>query len=239
MKALILAGGKAARLYPITLYMPKQLMMINGRPVISYIINHCKQNDITEFVVCISDNPLKEHFHNALGDGSNLNVKIEYSIAPEYFGTAGRTLYAKELIGNGLFLIYYGDIITTFDLESMIKFHIDVAQKYNSICTLAVSNLKTVEFGSALYDKHTAKLIAFKEKPKISEISDFRINCGIAVCSHKVIDYCSPKTDFFENTVPKMLKEGAFISCYEIKEPFYDIGSFSALDNVLKTLGHK
>ena len=239
MKALILAGGKATRLYPMTLYMPKQLIMINGRPVISYIINHCRLAGITEFVICISDSPLKEHFYNALGDGANLGVKIEYSVVPESFGTAGRILYARELIGNNTFLIYYGDIITTFDLKSMIDFHIEAAKKQGSRCTLAISSLKTVEFGSALYNKRTAKLIAFKEKPKISEISDFMINCGIAVCDHSVVDYCSRKADFFKNSVPKMLKDGVFVSCYDIKESFCDIGSFSAIGKVLKTFKNK
>ena len=41
MKALILVGGKATRLYPTTLIMPKQLIMIDGFPVIHYILDHC------------------------------------------------------------------------------------------------------------------------------------------------------------------------------------------------------
>jgi NDP-sugar pyrophosphorylase family protein len=121
----------------------------------------------------------------------------------------------------------------------MIKFHIDVAKKNKTVCTLAVSSLNAVEFGATLYDKQTGNVISFKEKPKISEISDFVTNCGIAVCSPKVVDYCDRKADFFKNTVPKILKDREVISCYDIAETFCDIGSFSALDKITEMLRKK
>jgi len=239
MKAVLIAGGKATRLYPMTLYMPKQLIMINGYPVIRYIINHCKLNNISDFVLCISDNSLKNHFYHALGDGSNFGVNIDYSIAPESFGTAGRILHAKKLIKNNDFLIYYSDVLTTFNLNSFIDFHKKIKKDHNNLCTLAVTNKKNVDFGSALFETTSGKLLSFIEKPSISKISDYMVNCGIAICSPKVIDYCSPKVDFFKKILPKMISNGDYISCYNTSDSFYDVGSFSAIGNILNHLKKK
>jgi NDP-sugar pyrophosphorylase family protein len=234
-----MAGGKATRLYPMTLFIPKQLIMINGHPVIYYIIKHCKDNGISEFVLCISGNHFKRHFYNALGDGSFLGVKIEYSVAPQSIKTAGRILRAKDFIDSDNFVVYYGDIITNFNLSSMIKFHESMVLRNKCICTLAMSKSASLEVGVGMEEKGTSRIICFKEKPRVSDISIFKVNVGIAVCNLRILDYCTENTDLFSDAVPRMIEQNEYVCSYVIDEPFYDIGTFSNIEKVLKTTRRK
>jgi len=243
MKALIMAGGKATRLYPTTLFMPKQLVMINGYPVIYYIISHCKDNGINEFILCISDNPFRKHFFHALGNGSFLGVKIQYSMAPQLTKTAGRMLRAKKFIDgdddDDNFIVYYGDIITNFNLSPMIKSHKNNVLYDRCICTLAMSDSESLEVGVGMHEKDTSRIICFKEKPKFSDISDFKVNVGIAACNSRILNYCREDADLFSDIVPRLIEQGERIYGYTIEEPFYDIGTFSCIEKVLKDTRRK
>lgn len=234
IKTLILAGGKGTRLYPMTLFMPKQLIMINGHPMIHYIIKHCKNSGIDEFVLCISNNSFKGHFYSALGDGSSLGVKLCYSVAPQSTETSGRILQAKQFVGDDDFVVYYGDIITNFNLKSIIEFHRRKVSHDKCICTLAMSDLMPLEFGVGQEDEKTSRIIHFKEKPKISEITDFKVNVGIAVCSPRIIDYCQRDKDLFNDVIPLLLENGECVCSYTIDKPFLDIGTFSNIEKALK-----
>ena len=236
MKTIILAGGKATRLYPITLYVPKQLIMLNGYPMIHYVIKHCKSNGIKNMVLCISDTH-KSDFVNALGDGKYMKTNIEYSVAPEHYGTAGRILHAKKLIGNDDdFIVYYGDMITNFNLKSMIKFHNSMSSDESHICTLAMSGSRKCDFGGGFEIKGTHKIIKFTEKPKVSEISNFKVNTGIGIFKRKILQYCQKKGDLNGDVLPRAIKNGKSVYCFTIKEPFYDIGTFAVIDTLLKEI---
>jgi len=232
LRAVILAGGRATRLYPVTLYMPKQLIMINGHPAIHYIFNHCRKAGIKDFTLCISNNFLKEHFTNALGDGSDLGINITYSVDPESTGTSGRVHSAeKTLKGEENFLVYYGDIITGFKMKDMIKLH----EIKKGTCTIATSSSKVLEFGTCSIDENRG-VTNFVERPAISDVSDVVINCGIAVCNKKVLRYCKQNDDFFGDTIPELLKEGLGVNAFDIKSDFYDIGSYSIIERILAYL---
>lgn len=230
MKALILAGGKGTRLYPITLYMPKQLIMINGYPVIYYIMDHCVKNGVSEFIICI-DLAKKEHFFNALGDVSRFGLDVQYSIASERYNTAGRVLHAKKLIKNeDNFIVYYGDIITDFDLKTMIHFHEAMVAQDNCIATMGVTNNSQVSFGGGFMNN--GRIVSFREKPKISEISNFFISIGIGVYNSRIFKYCRPEADLAGNVIPSAIKNGENVYGFKIDEPFYDIGTFANIETV-------
>lgn len=237
MKVLILAGGKATRLFPITLFMPKQLIMINGYPVIYYIMDHCVKNGISEFIIC-TDSARRKHFFNALGDVSRFGIHVQYSIASGRYGTAGRVLHAKKLIKNeDSFIVYYGDIITDFSLKSMIRFHETMVAQDNCIGTIGVTNNSRVAFGGGFIEK-SGKVTSFKEKPKISEISNFFINIGIGVFNSGIFKYCRPEADLTGDVIPSALENGENLYGFMVDEPFYDIGTFASIETVSTKL-HK
>src|SRR6267143_804894 len=123
MKAVILAGGKGTRLFPLTTVTPKPLIMIRGRPVIRYIIDHILESGITEVILCHSDQH-EDHFRNALGNGNHIGVSIIYSSAPAELATSGRILRCAPILEQDEdFLIYYADILTRFPLRDLLMLH--------------------------------------------------------------------------------------------------------------------
>ena len=236
MQALILAGGRASRLYPLTLCMPKQLIMVNGYPVIHYIMEHCRNNGVEDVILCISDNPMKFDFFNAIGDGKRNGVKVSYSIGPDSLGTGGRLILASNLITDDDFVVYYGDIITLFDLREMIDFHRIRCSKVGCIATLAVCNKVRLECGVVMNHRNSQRVMDFRERPKVAEITDCKINVGIAVCNKRLLRYCRDDCDLFGDVIPSALEAGETVSSYDIRDVFYDIGTFRSLEKVAQIL---
>ena len=235
MDAILLAGGKATRLYPVTMFMPKQLMMVNGRPVIEYIIEHLKNNGVNRIILCISDNKFQSHFTNALGDGSRFGVEIVFSTTPETYGTAGRVAAATKYVNNN-FVVYYGDIITDFSLRQMLDEHETNSDK-KGLCTLAITNNNRLEFGVALCDKSDGRILKFKEKPLLYEVTEHYANCGIAACTKDIVRFCTEEGDFFGDAMPLAMVSGMEVFGYDVgKSMFFDVGTFSSLESILKTM---
>ena len=227
MKVIILAGGKATRLYPTTLIMPKQLVMIDGYPVIHYLLRHCLSNGIRDVTICLSDLALKSEFSHAL-EGRYKGLALSYSITPESYGTAGRISAAARTLRAEAFVVYYGDIISTFPLARMLRHHRNNRNK--PICTLAVTKDVEVEFGVASVEIDSNRISKFVERPKISAISNCYVNVGVAVCDSRVIAFCKNRADFFRDTIPEMISKGEMVCAFQIAR-FIDIGTFNSIDS--------
>ncbi len=223
----------------MTLLMPKQLIVVNGQPVIRYIINHCRQSGINSLVLCISDSGFQEQFHNALGLDTGLGIDLEFSVTPEGFGTAGRILDSQRFVGNEDFVVYYGDIITSFNLAAMILLHSTRKRENQCVATMAFSSNSEMDFGAGFQDKEDGRVTWFKERPPMKEISGYMVNVGISVCTSKIFSYCSDKADFYKDTIPRALAAGEFVAGFDIQEPFFDIGTFSAIQRTTEYLRRK
>ena len=65
-QAIIPLAGQGTRLLPLTSVLPKELMPINGKPVIEYILDECIEAGIKEFIFIISTKKkmIKKYFYN-------------------------------------------------------------------------------------------------------------------------------------------------------------------------------
>ena len=158
-QAIIPLAGLGTRLLPLTSVFPKELLPINGKPGIEYILDECIEAGIKEVVFIISKKKemIKDYFYNDKFYKSIIKKKKDPRIIKEYkkilrykkmikfvyqnkpLGTGDAVLKTKKYIKNKFFLMLLPDdlIIKNNCSKSMIKIH----KKYNS-SVMASMNVK-------------------------------------------------------------------------------------------------
>jgi MurNAc alpha-1-phosphate uridylyltransferase len=116
MKAMIFAAGRGERMRPLTDTMPKPLVKVRGRPLITYHVLNLVRAGITDIV--INHAFLGHMIEEELGDGSRYGARIAYSHEETPLETAGGIVNALHLLGDEPFLAVSGDIYAPyFDFE--------------------------------------------------------------------------------------------------------------------------
>jgi NDP-sugar pyrophosphorylase family protein len=103
----VLAGGLATRLRPITLTIPKSMVIVAGEPFIAHQLRLFRREGLSHVVLCIGH--LGETIEKFVGDGSQFGLEVAYSRDGEcLLGTGGALTRALPLLGPE-FLVTYGD----------------------------------------------------------------------------------------------------------------------------------
>ena len=113
MKAMILAAGRGERMRPLTDHTPKPLLKVGGKPLIVWHLERLAKAGFKEVV--INHAHLGGQIEQALGDGSQWGVHIQYSPEITALETAGGIANALPLLGAEPFLVVNGDTFTEVD----------------------------------------------------------------------------------------------------------------------------
>ena len=107
MKAVIPAAGKGTRLEPITLAIPKELLMVGNKAVIEHVINALKNTGITDITIIVGWR--KNAILDYLGSGERLGVNLTYVVQDKREGLARAVLAGHRTINNDPFIVVLGD----------------------------------------------------------------------------------------------------------------------------------
>jgi len=181
MKGIILAGGKATRLRPLTLVTSKQLLPVYDKPMIYYPINTLIQGGIKDILIIIAPD-YSGQFLNLLGDGSEFGVHFSYAIQKEPKGLADAFIVGKSFIDGDNVTMILGDNIFDPSFGSQIKSF----EKGAMVFAKKVDDPE--RFGVVQFDKDM-KAISIEEKPEKPK-SNFAV-VGLYCYDSRVTDFAS------------------------------------------------
>ena len=213
MKAVILAGGKGARLAPYTKILPKPLMPIGDMPILEVMLLQMKAAGIDQVVLTVGH--LSELLCAFFKDGSQLGLNISYSYEKCPLGTAGPIVLVDGL--DETFLVTNGDVLTTLNLRDLIRFH----QEQKGIATIAAHHRQSKIDLGVIQSDGNHQITGYIEKP----VYDFLVSMGIYVFEPKVLSYI-PKGQYldFPDLVRKLIAAGERVVAFEFNGYWEDLG---------------
>jgi len=120
--AFILGAGLGKRLRPLTENIPKPLLPIGGRPMITYAMEHLQAIGVQKFIV--NTHHCAEKYREAFPKGNWQGVPITFRHEPILLDTAGGIKNIEDLIASDeRIIVYNGDIITNMPILPLIDRH--------------------------------------------------------------------------------------------------------------------
>ena len=220
MKAVILAGGQATRLLPLTHTTPKAMVPVLNMPFLEHVIRHLASHQIKDII--LAQGHLAQSIEAYLGDGSQFGVSIKYTVEVNPLGTAGAVKNSTNYVDD-TFLVLNGDIFTDLDITAMIDFHRNRKAK----ATIALTPVDDPSAYGLIETDARDRVLNFLEKPNKDEITTNMINAGTYVLEPEVLSQVPSGMKFsFEREVfPKLLKDGELVCAYPSPAYWIDIGT--------------
>jgi len=179
MKGIILAGGKATRLRPLTKITSKQLLPVYNKPMIFYPIETLTRAGIKDILIIMAPE-YAGHFLNLLGSGKDFGAKFSYEIQDEPRGLADAFIVGENFIGRDKVAMILGDNIFDHNFTESIK-------SFESGGKIFAKEVPDPErFGVVEFDDNH-NVISIFEKPEQPK-SNFAV-VGLYLYDNRVIQY--------------------------------------------------
>ena len=213
-KIILLCGGTGERLRPLTIDIPKPLIQINKKPIISYIFEHLESFKLDEFIITTGYKADKIDFYM-----KELKPSFSYKTV-----NSGETDIIQRIKDSSKyidtdFMILYGDTLSDLDIDKLINFH----KQHSQPATISVWPLKT-QFGVVETDSND-KVVSFKEKPTL----DKWINIGYFYFDRDFMNFILQHSSF-EIFLEEVAKKG-LISAYKHNGVHITINTLRELDD--------
>ncbi len=235
MKTIILAGGYAKRLWPLTKNTPKQLLSVGGRPMIEYIMDKLEIQEEIDKILISTNKKFEQNFKQWLAEyksTKDISLVIEPTLLEKNkLGSVGALGYLikKKNIGEELMIIG-GDNLFEFDLKDLINYY---REKDGNI--VALYDLKSIQkardYGVAKIDKEM-RIVDFVEKPENPPSTLVSTACYILSSEgvRSILTYLEKGENpdaigFFVKWLIKREKVYGFV----FSEKWFDIGSLESL----------
>ena len=177
MKAVVLAGGKGARLAPYTHIIPKPMMPIGDKAILEIMLHQMQRAGIYEVILTVGH--LAGLMRAFFQDGAHLGVHICYSFEDHPLGTAGPLSLIDGI--DETFMVCNGDVLTTLNIRELIDFH----KQNQGVATIA-SHHRQVHIDLGVIESNgDHSIIGYNEKPTI----DYLVSMGIYIFEPVVLQY--------------------------------------------------
>ena len=222
MKTVILAGGRGSRLEEETSARPKPMVEIGGKPLLWHLMNIYSTHGYRDFLVACGyrGEMIKEYFHHFAVQNSDyvIDVKsgamsvvnqstVDWRVGVIDTGvetmTGGRLLRLRQWIGDGTFMVTYGDGVGDVNVASLVAFH----RAHGKLATLTAVR-PPARFGALALNGDAVR--EFAEKPQTGE---GWINGGFFVFEPGVFEYLQgDDTSLEQEPLERLAAEGQLMA---------------------------
>ncbi len=218
MKAMILGAGLGTRLRPLTFELPKPVIPVLGRPLISYNIEFLSAYGAKEFVINLHRIP--GIIKNKISRWGGFKGKISYIIEPDILGTGGGLKNAaSHFRGERFFIIANSDTILDFDLKKVIRHH----KSHRAAATMVLFPLGDEGYTPVYLDEHN-RLLSIGKRP--DEFAYCGFYSGLSLLSPEILDLLPPgKSCIIQNGIVPARKEGMVIHGFMTDGLFLEFGT--------------
>jgi NDP-sugar pyrophosphorylase family protein len=234
MEAIILAGGRGTRLRPYTDVIPKPLLPLDGMAILEIILRQLAAHgvDLVTLALCYRAEQIRRH----VGDGAELGLRVEYSIADRLLGTAGPLGLIRR--PTEPCLVLNADLLTNLDFGGVMAHH----RRSGAPATVVLFPYRTeVPFGVIEVDGR-GHVASFREKPDVEAL----INAGVYVLDPLVWDKIPPGPPgehlHMNDLIDRALAKGRTIATYQHRGEWLDVGtveSFHLGNEIFRTERHR
>ena len=185
MKAILLAGGKGSRLFPVTTVVSKQLLPVYDKPMVYYPLSVLILAGIRDILIISTPTDISQ-YQKLLGDGSQWGVSFQYKVQDHPNGLAEAFILGEKFIGSDPVCLILGDNIFYSDgfsslLDTVVQRTLSTQKA--TIFGYTVSDPK--RYGVIEYDS-LGKAISIEEKPETPKSNEAVV--GLYFYPNSVID---------------------------------------------------
>jgi glucose-1-phosphate cytidylyltransferase len=223
VKVAILAGGVGTRLVEETEIKPKPMVEIGGKPILWHIMKHYHRYGFGEFVIalgyrgeyikrymvecCSLEHDLTVDFGTRSVEAHDRGERVDWTVDLIDTGqetlTGGRILRLAPYLGDGTFMLTWGDGVSDVDLGKLLAFH----RSHGKLATLTAVR-PPARFGHL--DLDGATVAEFSEKPQTGE---GWINGAFFVLEPRVFDYVEgDQTQWEHEPLQQLAKDGELMA---------------------------
>jgi len=216
MKAAILAAGKGTRMQGLCDELPKPLLPVANRPVLTHTIEQLVAAGVGEVLLVIGHQAAL--VRSALGERQG-GVRLRYVLQDDPKGTGQATALIEEFAAGEPFLMMFGDIATSRrHAADIVRIYADE----RPAALLSVRYFRDPASGGAVYVEGN-RVVRIVERPKPGETTTHYINAGIFVFPPAIFDLLrrvdlSPRGEYELTDALRMLIEsGQTVRAYDLE----------------------
>jgi len=216
LPTIIIAGGLATRLKPLSDSIPKSLISIQNKPFIVHQIEYLQSQGIVDVVICVGN--LGKLIQTEVGDGSRYGLNIKYSFdGDSLLGTGGCVKKASSLI-KGDFFVLYGDSYLPINYKEVLNSF----SKSKKLALMTVfRNDNKLDRSNVIFSK--GEIIKYDKLALDKNM--LHIDYGLSIMSTEIFLRYNLSSPFDLSKIFTKLLEEKELTGHEVFTRFYEIGS--------------
>jgi dTDP-glucose pyrophosphorylase len=225
--AVIMAGGRGARLKPLTDDTPKPLLKVGGKPIIEHNINRLRLYGVDDFWITVKylGNQIEQYFK----EGREKNITIQYIHENEPLGTIG-AVSKIDNFNHDYILVTNSDLLSNIDYE---HFFLDFLRQEADFSVVTIPY--SVDVPYAVLETNNGHVLNFREKPTYTYYS----NGGIYLMKREMLKLI-PIEKYFNATdlMEALIKSGKRVVSYPLSGYWLDIGRHEDYEKAQKDINN-